>query len=102
MERVCIATDEALKADLLTAYDINLINPYQPNLATCWMFQRSMSVPLNRTPQDDLIVNLLANSFRSMNKLGDKVIKPFLQDVLQFYPLLKTLTLAAVGKSVYV
>ena len=30
-----------------------------------------------------------------MEKLGDKIMRPFLQDVLQFGPLLQTLTLAA-------
>jgi hypothetical protein len=30
-----------------------------------------------------------------MEKLGDPIMRPFLQDVLQFVPLLRTLTLAA-------
>lgn len=76
---------------------MNAINAYQPNLAACWMFQRAMSVPINKNPKPDLIVNILSNSFASMDKLGMSTVKPFLQDVLQFFPLVKTLAYAAVG-----
>jgi hypothetical protein len=37
----------------------------------------------------------LQNSFSAMEKLGDEVMRPFLQDVIQFYPLLRTLVKAA-------
>ena len=67
---------------------------YQPNLSACWMFQRSMSCPVESRPGKGLIVGILSNSFSSMEKLGEPVMKPFLQDVLQFVPLLRTLTLA--------
>ena len=53
-----------------------------------------MSCPVESNPGKDLIVGILSNSFSSMEKLGDPVMKPFLQDVLQFVPLLRTLTLA--------
>ena len=59
-----------------------------------WMFQRSMSCPVESRPGKGLIVGILSNSFSSMEKLGEPVMKPFLQDVLQFVPLLRTLTLA--------
>ena len=95
IERILQSVDEALKNDLLDAEYMNAINAYQPNLGTCWMFQRAMSVPVGSQPAGDLIVNNLANSFSSMNKLGMKTIKPFLQDVLQFFPLLNTLFNAA-------
>merc|ERR1711975_120112 len=53
-----------------------------------------MSCPIGTTPDQGLIVGILSNSFQSMEKLGDAVMKPFLQDVLQFVPLLRTLALA--------
>lgn len=86
---------EAMDKDiLLRAKQLSRINGYQPNLSACWMFQRSMSCPVESNPGKDLIVGILSNSFSSMEKLGDPVMKPFLQDVLQFVPLLRTLTLA--------
>lgn len=54
-----------------------------------------MSVRIGHTPSPELIVGTLSNSFSSMEKLGDPVMRPFLQDVLQFVPLLRTLTKAA-------
>lgn len=54
-----------------------------------------MSVPVGQTPNPGLVVGTLSNSFSAMEKLGDAVMRPFLQDVLQFIPLLRTLTLAA-------
>ena len=55
------------------------------------MFQRAMSVPIGKNPSKDLVVSILKNSFQSMESLGDAVIRPFLQDVLQFRPLAQTL-----------
>ena len=43
------------------------------------MFQRSMSCPIGTKPKEDLVVGILSNSFSSMEKLGDEVMKPFLQ-----------------------
>lgn len=104
LNRVVSALNEALDAniynkkdELLKAKYLGLVNSYQPNLSACWMFQRSMSCPTGTNPKEDLIVGILSNSFNSMETLGDAVMKPFLQDVLQFTPLLRTLTLAAVG-----
>jgi flavin-dependent dehydrogenase len=79
---------------LLRADQLSRINSYQPNLSAAWMFQRSMSCPVGSDPSSGLIVGILSNSFSSMEKLGDPVMRPFLQDVLQFIPLLRTLTLA--------
>jgi len=59
------------------------------------MFQRAMSVPIGKDPAPDLIVGTLSNSFSAMQKLGDTVSRPFLQDVLQFKGLLATLVKAA-------
>ena len=59
------------------------------------MFQKSMSVPIGQNPNSKLIFGTLSNSFSAMEKLGDDIIRPFLQDVIMFFPLLKTLTLAA-------
>jgi lycopene cyclase CruP len=55
------------------------------------MFQKSMSVGIGERVNPNLIVDLLSNNFKSMNKLGDTTLKPFLQDVVQFVPLSKIL-----------
>jgi hypothetical protein len=81
--------------DLVSAKDLNRINCYQPNLSCCWMFQRAMSIRIGDSPRPELVVGTLANSFSAMEKLGDSIMRPFLQDILQFNPLLKTLVYAA-------
>lgn len=95
IQRITSSLHEALQHDLLSAQDLRLINCYQPNLSACWMFQRAMSVPVGRDPKDELVIDTLTNSFAAMEKLGDATMRPFLQDVLQFGPLLRTLTVAA-------
>jgi lycopene cyclase CruP len=53
-----------------------------------------MSIKIGLNPNPNLIVGTLSNSFSAMEKLGDPVIRPFLQDVIQFSPLLNTLVTA--------
>jgi lycopene cyclase CruP len=56
-----------------------------------WMFQRAMSVGIDRQLDPNCINDLLAAVFQSMQQLGDDVLQPFLQDVVQFPALSKTL-----------
>ena len=99
LERIIGAACEALDdptGALLQAKYLAMINAYQPNLSACWMFQRSMSVPVprtNRAPPDQ-VVGTLQNSFSAMESLGEDVMRPFLQDVLQFGGLLRILAKA--------
>lgn len=51
-----LSLDEALSDNLITAEHLALINPYQPNLSACWMFQRAMSVKIGSQPNPGLIV----------------------------------------------
>ena len=95
IERIVGAVKEALDEELLSAECLAQINPYQPNLSACWMFQRAMSCKIGSDPKPNLIVGTLSNSFSAMKQLGEETMNPFLQDVLQFYPLLNTLLLAA-------
>ena len=98
LERLVGAIDECLsspdEAGLLDAHCLSAMNPYQPSLSAGWMFQRAMSVPVGANPPSNLIQGTLANTFRAMGRLGDDTMKPFLQDVLQFGPLLRTLVVA--------
>eukprot|EP01035_Chromulina_nebulosa_P018149 gene18149-23803_t len=70
IERIVSALDEAIKNNLTSSEYLSLLNPYQPNLSAGWMFQRSMSVPINKNPSSNLIVSILSNSFYSMKSLA--------------------------------
>lgn len=94
LERVVTGLGEALDSDLVDAKHICMLNPYQPNLSCCWMFQRSMSVPVDRKPVPGMVIGTLSNSFSAMESLGEATMLPFLQDVLMFGPLLRTLVKA--------
>jgi lycopene cyclase CruP len=91
LERLTDGIVMAISADCLDANDLQLLQPYQPNIAVTWMFQRAMSVGINQQTDPDRINNLLAAVFRSMQSLGDDVLCPFLQDVVQFPALSRTL-----------
>ncbi|CAN0183211.1 unnamed protein product [Pylaiella littoralis] len=91
VKRISEALSEALEGDLLDKKSLGLVNAYQPSLTSTWMFQKSMSVGVGERVNPNLIVDLLSNNFKSMDKLGNPVLKPFLQDVVQFSPLLRVL-----------
>ncbi len=91
LSRLTDGIEMALQADALSNRDLQLLQPYQPNIAVTWMFQRAMSVGIEQKVDPDRINNLLAAVFQSMNDLGDDVLRPFLQDVVQFPALSRTL-----------
>ena len=77
--------------DSLDRRGLSLIQPYQPNIQVTWLFQKTMSVPMKQKLAPEQINQLLADVFIEMDQLGDEVLKPFLQDVVQFGPLARTL-----------
>ena len=91
LKRVTAGVSEALDADLLDRNNLAAINAYSPGLSGSWLFQKSMSVPVGANPNNDLINNILATNFGTMRKLGDPVLYPFLQDVVQWGPLAQTM-----------
>ena len=91
LSRLTDGIEMAVQADALSNPDLQLLQPYQPNIAVTWMFQRAMSVGIEQKVDPDRINNLLAAVFQSMDKLGDDVLRPFLQDVVQFPALSRTL-----------
>ncbi|MEM8723016.1 MAG: FAD-binding oxidoreductase [Cyanobacteria bacterium P01_G01_bin.39] len=93
LKRLSQGINEALKADLLGHQDLALLQPYQPNISVTWLFQQTMSVEVGREVNPDQINSLMSGVFAVMARLGDSVLKPFLQDVIQFAPLAKTLPL---------
>jgi len=50
-----------------------------------------MSIRKGQRPEPDFVNSLLSASFRAMEGRGDAVMRPFLQDVIQFDGLTRTL-----------
>jgi lycopene cyclase CruP len=84
LKRLTEGINQALQADLLDRNALAMLQPYQPNLSVTWLFQRAMSVGVNQKIDPDQINTLLSAVFEQMDQLGDRVLKPFLQDVVQF------------------
>ncbi|KAM3092876.1 FAD-dependent oxidoreductase [Phormidesmis sp. 146-35] len=91
LKRLTEGIHEALETDVLHRDGLAPLQPYQPNLTVTWLFQRAMSVGVDQKIEPNQINELLAIVFQEMQQLGDPVLKPFLQDVVQFIPLLQTL-----------
>ena len=91
LKRLTNGINEALTVDKLSSKDLNLLQPYQPNISVTWLFQQTMSVEVGKEANPEQINDLMSGVFSTMDRLGDDVLKPFLQDVIQFAPLAKTL-----------
>ncbi|KAJ6814256.1 uncharacterized protein M6B38_140665 [Iris pallida] len=91
ISRLSNGINEALAENFLDSYSLGLLNPYMPNLRASWMFQRAMSANPRTGVPPTFINELLYFNFQAMQSLGDSVLRPFLQDVIQFGPLVKTL-----------
>jgi lycopene cyclase CruP len=91
LERLTTGITEALQLDCLKRQNLARLQPYQPNIAVTWMFQRSMSVGVDRKLPPEQINRLLSTVFQAMHGLGDDVLIPFLQDVVGFSGLSRTL-----------
>ncbi|KNA18587.1 hypothetical protein SOVF_069020 [Spinacia oleracea] len=98
LERLSSGIYEAIEGNFLDSNSLSLLNPYLPNLSASWLFQRAMSAKQQSDVSPSFINDLLHANFQSMEKLGDPVLRPFLQDVIQFGPLVKTLGLVMVTK----
>ncbi|MEH1870968.1 FAD-binding oxidoreductase [Nostoc sp.] len=91
LKRLTFGIYEALETEQLSAKDLSLLQPYQPSLTVTWLFQKAMSVGVNQKIAPDQINQLLSAVFEEMQQLGTPVLKPFLQDIVQFSALTKTL-----------
>lgn len=91
LDRVASGLERALQSDALSAAELRWLQPYMPNLSAPWLFQKAMSAPVGSRPAPDAINGLLRINFRVMERLGEPVLKPFLQDVPTFGALAKTI-----------
>ena len=98
LKRLTEGIHDALESDALSQNALAQLQPYQPNIAVTWLFQRAMSVDINQQLPPNQINQLLTGVFQAMEQLGDDVLRPFLQDVVQFPGLSKTLLLTSLTK----
>lgn len=98
LKRLSEGIHEALQSDALSRNALWELQPYQPNIAVTWLFQRAMSVGIEQKLSPNQINQLLTGVFQAMEQLGDDVLRPFLQDVVQFPGLSKTLLRTSVTK----
>jgi lycopene cyclase CruP len=102
LKRLTFSIHEALSTDQLSAQALALLQPYQPNLSVTWLFQKAMRADVAQKIAPEQINQLLSAVFLEMKHLGDPVLKPFLQDVVQFSALTQTLLKTAVAHPVLV
>ncbi|MFQ4135809.1 FAD-dependent oxidoreductase [Nodosilinea sp. PGN35] len=95
LKRLVTGIDEALECDRLNATALGALQPYQPNLSVTWLFQKSMSVGVDQRLTEQHINSMLTAIFAAMAELGEPTLKPFLQDVVQFPALAKTLAVTS-------
>ena len=98
LKRLTEGIHDALESDALSQNALAQLQPYQPNIAVTWLFQRAMSVGIDQQLPPNQINQLLTGVFQAMEQLGDDVLRPFLQDVVQFPGLSKTLLLTSLTK----
>jgi lycopene cyclase CruP len=91
LSRLTEGISEALQWNLLSRSDLCQLQPYQPNLSVTWLFQQAMRLPVGKQYDPQTINNLLRVAFQTMENLGDRTLKPFLQDVIQFPALSQTM-----------
>ncbi|MFH7030171.1 MAG: NAD(P)/FAD-dependent oxidoreductase [Heteroscytonema crispum UTEX LB 1556] len=91
LQRLTFGICEALETEQLSAKALTLLQPYQPSLTVTWLFQKAMSAGINQKIDPNQINQLLSAVFQEMQQLGEPVLKPFLQDIVQFSALTQTL-----------
>jgi lycopene cyclase CruP len=96
--RLQTGIDAALRQDCLSQPQLALLQPYQPNLSVTWLFQQAMTLSpqqiRNHSLPPEQINQILGTMFTTMAELGDPVLRPFLQDNLQFAALTQALVRA--------
>jgi lycopene cyclase CruP len=98
LKRLTFGIRESLWWDCLESIDLDRLQPYQPNLAVTWLFQKTMCVEVHQKIDPEQVNRLLSAVFIQMESLGPEVLRPFLQDVVQFPALTKTLLRLAIAE----
>ena len=96
LKRLTFGIHEALSTNQLSVSALALLAPYQPSLSVTWLFQKAMRADFSQNIAIAQINQLLSVVFLAMQQLGEPVLKPFLQDVVQFSALTQTLLKTAI------
>ncbi|GKZ00338.1 hypothetical protein MPSEU_000986700 [Mayamaea pseudoterrestris] len=91
LDRISTAVSEAVQNECLSKDQLSEINAYTPNLSAAWMFQKAMSVRMGQKVDPKFINRLLAGNFEVMDNMGERTIKPFLQDIVKIDSLVGSL-----------
>jgi lycopene cyclase CruP len=102
LKRLTFGIHEALSTDELSISALALLAPYQPSLSVTWLFQKAMRTDFAQKTAPNQINQLLSSVFVEMQQLGNLVLKPFLQDVVQFKALTQTLLKTAIANPLLV
>jgi len=97
LKRLTLGISEALATEQLSAPALKILQPYQPNISVTWLFQKAMRAGVGQKIDPNQINSLLSVVFAQMQQLGEPVLKPFLQDVVQFFGLTQTLFKTAIN-----
>ena len=94
LPRLTTAISQALDENRLSRQELAWIQMYLPSVSVAFLFQRSMSLRVGQQmswiPADHINRLMLCN-FAVMSFLGSRVLKPFVQDSIQFLPLALTM-----------
>ena len=96
LSRVTASVEDALRNDAIDRASLTLVNGYAPNIAATWMFQKSFVHPVASERPASFVNRLMRQNYVNMEDLGDDVLRPFNQDVVQPRALLQVLGLATV------
>lgn len=103
LKRLVVSISEAVDTGSLDSDSLRYIAPYNPALSGAWMLQRAMSIPASSAAYDRSFVNrLLSGNFDAMEQLDEKVLRTFLQDVIQAGPLARTLAVQVTKDPLFV
>lgn len=95
LPRLVAGVDQALQDNKLSRRHLSKIHPYQPSLSAAWLFQRAMSLKPGQMANQGIPANHINRLMRCnmivMKLFGDRVMRPFLQDTLEFLPLAVTM-----------
>lgn len=91
LPRLVSGVDRVLVVNRLDGAALQSLQPYQPNIAVTWLFQRAMRPAVGQNLPPEQINHLLGVVFEEMAKLGPEVLKPFLQDTVRWDGLTRTM-----------
>ncbi|MFN3927336.1 MAG: flavin-dependent dehydrogenase [Pseudanabaenaceae cyanobacterium] len=96
LPRLTTLLDFALKHDLLTQEDLNLINAYQSNIAVTWLFSKGMMVPTGKDLPPARINSILNTFFGILAEQPPEVSDRFIKDRIDWLMFNKLALIAAV------